>query len=245
MQYIQHIRNTHSINRDSRLSSNHVNDELISRDVSSLDICPPIRIVFLFNDNIDEWREMAEFDGLIGRNLSAERNVDYPEVNLENRWIKDRPEQRTGLNLKTGNLMNLCENVMLLFSNSYDLFLSLDVTRWICKGYIFYGKVIREVFTYISTFCWKLVRRSIKRATNFHAIFTRLVASRSGITLVLVLREWFTIRNPEGVRPVSFFSSFIPNALQDYNLELKRPLNELFFAYFRREKRTREKRRVS
>lgn len=45
--------------------------------------------------------------------------------------------------------MNLCENVMLLFSNSYDLFLSLDVTRWICKGYIFYGKVIREVFTYI------------------------------------------------------------------------------------------------
>lgn len=35
---------------------------------------------------------MAEFDGLIGRNLSAERNVDYPEVNLENRWIKDRPE---------------------------------------------------------------------------------------------------------------------------------------------------------
>lgn len=92
MQYIQHIRNTHSINRDSRLSSNHVNDELISRDVSSLDICLPIRIVFLFNDNIDEWREMAEFDGLIGRNLSAERNVDYPEVNLENRWIKDRPE---------------------------------------------------------------------------------------------------------------------------------------------------------
>lgn len=132
-----------------------------------------------------------------------------------------------------------------MFDLLYDLFLSLDVTRWICRGYIFYGKVIREVFTYISTFCWKLVRRSIKRATNFHAIFTRLVASRSGITLVLVLREWFTIRNPEGVRPVSFFSSFIPNALQDYNLELKRPLNELFFAYFRREKRTREKRRVS
>lgn len=242
MQYIQHIRNTHSTNRDSRLSSNHVNDELISRDVSSLDICPPIRIVFLFNDNIDEWREMAEFDGLIGRNLSAERNVDYPEVNLENRWIKDRPDQRTGLNLKTGWWI-----YVKMFDLLYDLFLSLDVTRWICRGYIFYGKVIREVFTYISTFCWKLVRRSIKRATNFHAIFTRLVASRSGIiakSLVLVLREWFTIRNPEGVRPVSFFS-FIPNSLQDYNLELKRPLNELFFAYFRREKRTREKRRVS